>query len=162
MNNYLKHRYLESVTGTLVNVLAYILTLVITSVAGDNYRGFRYFQLYLKAAFLKARSLCEHSWQQRTLPNPSAKNTHIYTARFQVLNEKTIIIPITHTHSPQTKQDRDWRKNGSSLQSSARARGSRGSHCSTERLADTYREVAFTGFISTAWPGAPLRCAKVC
>lgn len=58
-----------------------------------------------------------------------------------------IIIPV---HLPHTRQDSDWRKNGSSLQSSARARGSRGSHCSTERHADTYRVVAFTGFISTA------------
>lgn len=58
-----------------------------------------------------------------------------------------IIIPV---HLPHTRQDSDWRKNGSSLQSSARARGSRGSHCSTERHADTYSVVAFTGFISTA------------
>lgn len=35
------------------------------------------------------------------------------------------------------------------------ARGSRGSHRSTERLADKYREVAFTGFIS-----APLGCVQ--
>lgn len=56
-----------------------------------------------------------------------------------------------NSHLPQTKQERDWRKNGRSLQSSARARGSRGSHCSTDRLADTKREVAFTGFISAVW-----------
>ncbi len=55
---------------------------------------------------------------------------------------------------PQTRHARDCRKKGSRVYISAKVFGCLGSHCSTARLADTYRVVAFTGFIamySTAW-----------
>lgn len=49
---------------------------------------------------------------------------------------------------PQTRHARDCRKKGSSVYISAKVCGCRGSHCSTARLADTYRAVALTGFIA--------------
>ena len=49
---------------------------------------------------------------------------------------------------PQTKHARDCRKKGSSLYISVKVWGLRGSHWNTARLADRYRAVALTGFIS--------------
>ena len=51
-------------------------------------------------------------------------------------------------YSPHTRQERDCRKKGSSVYMSVKVCGCLGSHCSTARLADTYRAVAFTPFIA--------------
>ena len=49
---------------------------------------------------------------------------------------------------PQTRHARDCRKKGSRVYMSEKVWGCLGSHCSTARLADTYRAVALTGFIA--------------
>lgn len=59
-----------------------------------------------------------------------------------------IMIKIFSGCLPQTRHARDSLKKGSSVYISAKLWGCRGSHCSTARLADTYRAVALTGFIA--------------
>lgn len=55
---------------------------------------------------------------------------------------------------PQTTHARVWRKKGRMLYMSVKVLGCFGSHCSTARLADTYKAVALTGFIAVRSAGS--------
>jgi len=55
---------------------------------------------------------------------------------------------LNESYSPHTRQDRESLKKGRTLNSPSYDSESFGSHCRRERHADTYSEVAFTGFIS--------------